>query len=91
MGQYPSLESVFLFFPSRRKVSLSSRGISGGSKGGMKVGGEKEVSPNMRHNPNSLKGVIWGSIVTDIKGDTRSLDYSSYSRIYNRDPLAHLA
>ena len=40
----------------------------------------------MSHNLNSLKGVIWGIIygttIGLIKGDTRSLDYSSYHKYY---------
>ena len=36
----------------------------------------------MSYSLNSLKGVVWGIIsgttIGDIKGDTRSLDYSSY-------------
>ena len=36
----------------------------------------------MSYSLNSLKGVIWGiiygTIIGAIKGDTRSLDYSSY-------------
>ena len=36
----------------------------------------------MSFSLNSLKGIIWGSIwgstIRVIKGDTRSLDYSSY-------------
>ena len=39
----------------------------------------------MRHSLNSLKGVIWGIIlgttIGDIKGDTGSLDSSSYASI----------
>ena len=31
----------------------------------------------MNHSLNSLKGVIWGIVFGDYKGDTRSLDYSS--------------
>ena len=45
----------------------------------------------MSHNLNSLKGVIWGIIygttIGVIKGDTRSLDYSScdfpFSRLFD--------
>ena len=40
-------------------------------------------NPYMYYSLNSLKGVIWGIIsgttIGDIKGDTRSLDYSSYN------------
>ena len=32
----------------------------------------------MSYSLNSLKGDIWGTTIGDIKGDTRSLDYSSY-------------
>ena len=32
----------------------------------------------MCYSPNSLKGIIWGTTIGLIKGDTRSLDYSSY-------------
>ena len=43
----------------------------------------------MSYNQNSFKGVIWGIIygttTGDIKGDTTSLDYSSY--IANITPL----
>ena len=31
---------------------------------------------HVSHNLNSLKGLIQGSIIRVIKGDTRSLDYS---------------
>ena len=40
------------------------------------------LAPLMSYNLNSLEGVIWGIIygtaIGVIKGDTRSLDYSSY-------------
>ena len=36
----------------------------------------------MSYSLNSLKGVIWGilreTIIRDIEGDTRTLDYGSY-------------
>ena len=32
----------------------------------------------MSHNLNSLKGILLGSSIGVIKGDTRSVDYSSY-------------
>ena len=32
----------------------------------------------MSYNPNSLKGVISGSIIWVAKGESRSLDYGSY-------------
>ena len=39
----------------------------------------------MSYSLNSLKGgyigIKWGSIIGDIKGDTRSLDYGSYNII----------
>ena len=36
----------------------------------------------MSHSLNSLKGVIYGSVIGALKWDTRSLDYSSYSKLY---------
>ena len=40
----------------------------------------------MSHSLNSLKGVLYGityrTTIGDIKGDTRSLDYSSYKRLF---------
>ena len=32
----------------------------------------------MSHNLNSLKGILLGSSIGVIKGDTRSVDYSAY-------------
>ena len=40
---------------------------------------EKFGKPYMSHSLNSLKGIIWGTTIGVIKGDTRSLDYSSYT------------
>ena len=46
--------------------------------------GQKEKGNHMSHSLNSLKGVrkgiIQGSTIGDIKGDTRSLDCSSHAR-----------
>ena len=43
---------------------------------------------HMSYSPNSLKGVIWGIIygttIGVIKGDTRSLDCSSYIKAPER-------
>ena len=47
---------------------------------------------NMSHNLNSLKEDIWGTIGA-IKGDTRSLDSSSYNDndvSYDTNPLKSL-
>ena len=41
----------------------------------------------MSYGLNSLKGVIWGSSIGVIKGDTRGLDYSS-CRAPSCTPLA---
>ena len=43
---------------------------------------KKKTSPNfgaphVSYSLNSLKGVIWGTTIGVIKGDTRSLGYSS--------------
>ena len=46
------------------------------------------AEPHLSFGLNSLKGVIqgiiWGSVVGAIKGDTRSLDYGSYAATYVR-------
>ena len=45
---------------------------------GLGVLGLGDPKPKMSYSLNSLKGVIWGITMGFIKGDTRSLDYSSY-------------
>ena len=38
-------------------------------------------SPSHRsHSPHSLKGIVYGSIIEPLKGETRSLDCSSYAK-----------
>ena len=48
-------------------------------------GMHKFFQSDMSYNLNSLKGLIWGivygTITGLIKGDTRSLDYSSYEKM----------
>ena len=39
------------------------------------------IMTHMSCSLDSLKGVMQGTIIGAIKGDTRSLDYSSYSAI----------
>ena len=42
-----------------------------------KPGSKTELETQMSYSLNSLKDVIWGTTIGDIKGDTRSLDHSS--------------
>ena len=43
---------------------------------------------HMSYSLNSLKGVMKASIIEVIRGDTRSLDYSSYLKV--RVPLNYM-
>ena len=40
----------------------------------------------MSQSLNSLKGISQGSIIGVVKGDARSLDYSSYTSLYKMFP-----